>query len=128
MKKLLGLALLAWSSTGCVVHDHRGSGDSTLTVEWTIDGSDDARACDDNDVRYAEVTVDGHDGYSNVFTEDCDRFGVDIDVPEGLYDVSVVLLDRGEHVITSTVDTDTIDLAYDDSDTVHVDFPDDSFL
>jgi hypothetical protein len=128
MKKLLGLALVAWSASACVVHDHRGSGDSTLTVEWTIDGSDDPRACDDNDARYAEVTVDSlDDGQSDVFMEDCDRFGTDIDVPEGRYHVSVVLLDPGEHVITSTVDTDTIDLGYHDSDTVHVDFPNDSF-
>lgn len=129
MKKLLGLALIAWSVSACVVHDHHGSGDSTVTVDWTIDGSDDPRACDDNDARYAEVTIDSLDTpYTDVFTEDCDRFGVDIDVPEGGYHVSVVLLDQGRHVITSTVDTDPIDLGYDDSDTVHVDFPDDSFL
>jgi hypothetical protein len=128
MKTLLGLALIAWSSSACVVVDHRGDGDSTLTVDWTIDGSDDPRACDDNDARYAEVTVDSRDGYSNVFEEDCDRFGVDIDVPAGRYDVSVVLLDRGEHVITSTVDTDTISLGHNDSDAVHVDFGDDSFF
>jgi hypothetical protein len=128
MKTWLSLALLAWTSTACVTVDHHGSGDSTLTVDWSIDGDSDPAVCDDNDVRYAEVTVEDHAGYTNTFTEDCDRFGVDIDVPAGRYWVSVVLLDNGEHAVTSEVDTDSIVLGDNDSDSVHVDFGNDSFF
>jgi hypothetical protein len=128
MKTWLSLALVAWTSSACVVADRHGEGDSTLTVDWTIDGDDDPALCDESDARYAEVTVESHDGYSNTFTEDCDRFGVDIDVPAGRYFVTVVLLDRDERDVTPAVDTDEVDLAHDDSDSVHVDFGADSFF
>src|SRR4029077_17326791 len=101
MRYCLGFALIAWTSSACVVVDHHGDSDSTLTVEWTIDGTDDPEQCDASGARYAEVTVESHGGYTNTFTEDCDRFGVDIDVPAGRYWVTVVLLDRNEHDRTS---------------------------
>jgi hypothetical protein len=128
MKTWLSFAFLAFAASACVSVDHRGDGDSTISVDWTIDGTDDPDQCDESGASYAEVTVETRSGYSESYEADCDAFGLDVDVPAGRYYVTVVLLDRHHDDRTSAVDTDSIDLGHNDSDSVSVDFGPDSFF
>lgn len=128
MKTSLGLLLGACLFTGCVSVERVGSGDSTLTVEWTIDDSTDPLACDDTGTASALVAVESRSGRVNEFEVDCDRFGIDIDLPAGHYWVTVVLLDAAGHEITSALETEARDLVRNSSDYVSVDFPYDSFF
>jgi hypothetical protein len=102
--------------------------DSTITVEWTIDGSQSSGACADYRVDYAHVSIDNPDGF---FYEDdipCEDFGVDIDLPADTYWVTVQLFDSRDVPATRTARTDGRPVRPGRVDNVVLEFPDDSFL
>jgi hypothetical protein len=129
MKSLLfGLGLLVLP--GCVVgveHDH-GSAPSTLTVDWTIDGTHNPSECRQGDT--PSILIQVLTRRDNVFERefDCEESSVTFDIAPGTYIVSATLLDPGGRDATTTVDSDEFDLLYDDDYTVNIDFPSDSFL
>jgi hypothetical protein len=128
MLKWAGVALSAWLFSGCVVVDHHGSGDATLTVEWSIAGSDDPDECSASDVRYAHIIVESRSHTVDEFEARCDDGVAHVDLDPGTYWVTVVLRDRGGDDRTTAVESDRVTLYGHDDVTVHVDFPDDSFL
>ena len=128
MNKWAGMALSAYLFSGCVVVDHHGVGDASLTVEWTIARTTDPEECDASDVRYAYVMVESRSGIVDEFDTPCSDFGTTVDLDPGTYWVTVVLRDRGDHDRTTAVESDRVTLYGHDDQTVHIDFPDDSFL
>ena len=119
---------------GCVVEaddgrdQHPGAGDSTLVLDWTIDGSKDPNQCDQSGSSSIDITVTT-DGGAEVgeFQQSCDAFATSIDLPPGHYHASAVLIDGGGHDRTTAVQTGGFDLFGDDELTVPVDFPASSF-
>lgn len=128
MWKWAGLALSAWMFSGCVVVDHHGDGDATLSVEWSIAGSDDPDECAASDVRYAYVMVESRSSTVDEFEVRCDEGITEIHLDPGTYWVTVVLRDRAGDDRTTAVESNRVTLYGHDDVTVHVDFPDDSFL
>jgi hypothetical protein len=129
MLKWAGVALSAWLFSGCVVVDHHGVGSATLTVEWSIAGSSDPDECSQSDVRYAYVRVETRSGgVVDEFEARCDDGATEVDLDPGTYWVTVVLRDRSGGDRTTAVESDRVTLYGHDDVTVHVDFPDDSFL
>ena len=128
MKTWAGVALSAYLLSGCVVVDHHGDGSATLSVEWSIAHTDDPEECSASDVRFAYIMLESRSGVIDEFEAPCVDFGADIDVDPGTYWVTVVLTDRGGHDRTTSVESERISLYEGDHETVHVDFPDSSFL
>src|SRR5215471_16142370 len=98
-KVFLGLAgcLLAASLNGCVVvADDSGSGLGSITVDLTIKETDDPTVCDDSDVQVDEIEFTLVDDLGHTVkqkTLPCGTFSLTFDgVPEGTYDVEMVLL------------------------------------
>ncbi|XYH98726.1 hypothetical protein ACMHYB_02895 [Sorangium sp. So ce1128] len=124
---LTACVLASASLTGCIIvdgdddHVHYGSG--SLTVELTIDGSDDPWQCFDYDVEDIVVSVEDEAGFVTVASTDCDALGLTIpDLPEGYYDVEVWLEEDGFQK-SDVVRVTSVDVL-DDADTlVEVDFP-----
>jgi hypothetical protein len=132
MKSWLPLGLVAVGlavTSGCVVEaDHHGAGDSTLRIDWTIDGTSDPAACDDTGAAYAYVLVESPHATEYEDELPCDEFGVDVILPGGSYSVTVVLRDSRDRDITEAAEAPPRDLFDGDDDHVVLDFPEDSFL
>jgi hypothetical protein len=129
MKSLwFGLGLLVLP--GCVVgveHDH-DSAPSTLTVDWTIDGTHNPSECRQGDTPSILIQVLARRDIAFEREFDCEESSVTFDISPGTYFVSATLLDSRGDDATTTVDSDDFDLLYDDDYTVNIDFPADSFL
>ncbi|XXX77559.1 hypothetical protein WMF30_02125 [Sorangium sp. So ce134] len=126
---LAGCVLATASLTGCIIvdgdddHVHLTSG--SLTVEMTIDGSDDPWECFDYDVSGFAVSVEDEAGFLvEEVAADCEDFGLTIlDLPEGYYDVDVWLVDSRGYAISDIARVEGVDV-FDGVDTVvEVDFP-----
>lgn len=128
MKTWAGVALSAYLLSGCVVVDGHGEGAATLSVEWTIARSTDPEECYASDVRYAYIMLKSRSGMIDEFDAPCRDFGADIDLDPGTYWVTVVLQDRSHHDRTTAVESERITIYEDEHETVHIDFPDSSFL
>lgn len=128
MKTWAAVALSASLFSACVVVDKHGDGSATISVEWTIARSDDPAECSASDVRYAYVMLESRSGVVDEFEAPCGDFGADIDLDPGTYWVTVVLTDRGRNDRTTAVESDRITIYEGEHETVHIDFPDDSFL
>ena len=124
------LGVLASSLAGChvSVNDGHGSYEATITVEWSVDGSQRASACADYDVDYAHITIDNPHGFFYEVDVPCEDFGIDIDLPADRYQISVQLFDSGDHRLTEEALTDELNLFEGDVENVLLDFPDRSFI
>jgi hypothetical protein len=105
-----------------------GGAEAALTVEWTIEGSTDPRACYDFDVDHAYVTIEDDYGLVDEADVDCEAFGYDAPLlPPGVYWASVVLRDATGYDLTEVAQTDDYDLPPGASDFVAIDFSGSSF-
>jgi hypothetical protein len=113
----------ARSSAGSV----RG-GEGALSVEWTIAGTTDPRACFDYEVDHAYVTIEDDRGLVDEADVDCEAFGYDAPpLPAGVYWATIVLRDSSGLDLTEVAETDERDLPPGSSDYVSINFGDSSF-
>jgi hypothetical protein len=122
------LVALAIGSAGCEVHSSgSGSDEGSLTLDWTLDDTDDPVACDDYDARTLEVIV--YDDYGSVATRvhpPCDAFEASIVLPDGVYSIDATLLDRSGNDVSTTLPVDDIDVYAGEDTPISIDFPQDS--
>jgi hypothetical protein len=103
--------------------------DAELGVDWSIDGSTDPLACDDNGVAYAYILIEDDVGTVDEVEVDCDAFEyVSPPMPPGLYWATVALRDERHRDLTEAAMSDRHDLPPGASDSVSVEFPLDSFV
>jgi hypothetical protein len=131
---LTGAACALFLTSSCVVDDHHNpgpvDGPATLTVEWTLDGTDDPSQCRQANAPSILITVEDDDGPVGPDIQvDCEEFGVDVkDLDPGHYYVSALLLDPNGDDRTTTVESDRFSLYADDAFTIDIDFPASSFF
>jgi len=107
-KVFFGLAacLLAASQSGCIVTSSSPpppAGVGSISVDVTIGNSTDPAACDLVAVTDIEVSLFDAGGLLKTVTTDCENFGLTFDgLPEGGYDVQVLLLDFDGHQVSDT--------------------------
>jgi hypothetical protein len=101
----------------------------TLTLEWTLDGRQDARVCDafGGDTMELIVYDDAGDDIVTV-TPFCDEFSAEIDLEDGVYGLDATLLDRRGGAVTTTFALDDIDVYAGEETLIPMDFPSDSRL
>jgi hypothetical protein len=105
-----------------------GASEAELSVEWTIEGSTDPRACLDYDVDHAYVTIEDDRGLVDEAEVSCEAFGYAAPpLPPGIYWATVVLRDSRGYDLTEVVETDDTDLPPGVSDFVSIDFGGSSF-
>ena len=118
--------LLAASLSGCVVVADSGSGLGDLTVDLTIEGTNDPTICDDPLVLADEIDwtlVDDTGRTVKSLTTSCGVFSVTFaDVPEGFYSVEISLADAGA-TVSDTLIVDDIDVVEDTEVVVPADMP-----
>jgi hypothetical protein len=123
------LVALALGAAGCEVHTS-GSYDGdegSLTIDWTLDDTDDPFACDDYDARSLEIII--YDEYEKVATTirpPCDSFEASIDLLDGVYSIDATLLDRSGSDVSTTLSIDDIDVYAGEDTPISIDFPQDS--
>jgi hypothetical protein len=136
LKKLFGISTgclyAALSCAGCSVEagisvpePARG----TLTVDWSVDGSQDPLACDDFGAFDFELIV--YDDAGRPFTTTtapCEDFIITVELPEGYYSADATLIDPAAKAVTVTKPIDDIDVIAGDDLTIEIDFPPSSFL
>jgi hypothetical protein len=126
----LGVALLLGLS-GCEVHaygddDYYGD-EGSLSIDWTLDDTDDPRACDDYDAYDLELIIyDEGGGVATRISHPCDDFGVSIDLLDGVYSLDATLVDRRGHDVSTTLKLDDIDVYAGEDTPISIDFPQDS--
>jgi hypothetical protein len=104
------------------------SGESVLTVRWTVDGSSDPRACAAEGADAIDLVVETPSGLSVAeAVEGCELSETHIALAPGRYEASAVLLDAGGHTITTAVELGPITIYENDELIVDADFPPDSF-
>ena len=89
------LVALAIGSAGCEVQTS-GSDDveGSLTLDWTLDDTDDPVACDDYDARTLEIIVyDDYGAVAATVHPPCDAFEASIVLPDGVYSIDATLVD-----------------------------------
>src|SRR5262249_10109996 len=70
------------------------SGDGSVTIDWTIDGTKDPDRCSQSSSSSIDVTVQTEAGdVLGEYQEACEAFSTRIDLPEGRYSADAVLLD-----------------------------------
>jgi hypothetical protein len=113
---------------GCVVHtDHAHRG--TLTLDWTVDGTDDPAQCRQGDVDRFSVHVETSDGaFADDYDAPCEAFSISIDLPADDYHADAVLIDSRGRDATTTVPTDDFRVHSGEEVVLDLDFPADSFL
>jgi len=104
------------------------SGDSVLTVRWTVDGTSDPHACAAEGADAIDVVVQAPNGEVVAeAVESCERAATHVALAPGHYDADAVLLDPAGHTITTPVELGPITLYGSDELIVDADFPPDSF-
>jgi len=122
------LAALLLGAAGCEVHtqddDYTTGDEGSLTIDWTLDRTDDPAACDDYDARRLEIIVyDDRDRVVTTVEPPCDAFEASIDLLDGVYGVDATLLDRSGGDVSTTLSLDDIDVYADEDTPVSIDFP-----
>jgi hypothetical protein len=109
--------------------DRRPAPVGTLTVEWTIDGTQNPLDCVDLNVDRLELSIYSPDGRLVDEVEPyCESFGVSVDLLDGVYTADVTLVDSFDDAVTFTSTLDDIDIIAGTDLAIDVDFPIDSFL
>jgi hypothetical protein len=123
------LAALAVGAAGCEVHtegEYYGD-EGSLSIDWTLDDTDDPFACDDYDARTLELVIyDEDEGVATTVRPRCDDFDVTIDLPDGVYSLDATLLDRSGQDVSTTLSLDDIDVYAGEDTPLSIDFPQDS--
>jgi hypothetical protein len=127
----LGLVLaLGLGLTGCEVHTHDGYYDDdegSLSIDWTLDDTDDPRACDDYDAYDIELIIyDDRGSVASRIHEPCDSFAVSVDLLDGVYGLDATLIDRAGHDVSTTLMLEDIDVYAGEDTPISIDFPQDS--
>lgn len=128
-----GMTALACSGSGdaeVTVAQNPTEPNGHLTLRWTIAGTTDPRACDDNDVDVIDISVtDPADGSEIAgFQQDCRAFETSISLAPGHYAAAARMVDNGGHAVTTDVPVAPFTLVGNDELVQDVDFPDDSFF
>jgi hypothetical protein len=132
----LCLALTSLLGTGCFIdvrgEPHRRPSRATgdITVEWTVDGRADPRACSRYGGRNAEFELLVYQGGREVMrqTAPCDEFRMTIELPADDYTAYATLVDRNENPLTSTLPLEDVEIIRDEELNLDIDFPSGSFL
>lgn len=104
------------------------AGSSTLTVTWTVDGTDDPRACAAEGADSIDVVVASPSGaLVSEVVDDCQAGITHVSLPPGDYRADAALLDAAGHEITTRVALGPMTLYGNDDLVVDADFPSDSF-
>lgn len=136
----LGIALAALVScfgAGCGSSSDGGRVDNdevlyvdsgTLTVDWTVDGLYDPAECTQGGAETIDIIVTTLDDVLvDEHTEWCSAFQTRIELSQGTYRASAVLLDAGGVERTTSVDLGVFHILGDDELAMPVNFPADSF-
>jgi hypothetical protein len=126
---LLALCLLGCSA--CVVEDSHSHVHalSTLTVDWTVDGTTDPAQCRQGGTPTLAITLETDLGHHiDDFFPDCEAFGTTIDVDPGSYQLSAVLLDDRGDERTTVVLVPPFDVFEGEDHEIPIDFPAEAFL
>ncbi len=91
---------LAASLTGCVVESAPPPPEGSITVDVTINDTHDPNLCGALGVDQIEVDILDAAGLVASKGTICENFGLTIEgIPEGTYEVQVLLLDPGGHQV-----------------------------
>lgn len=125
------LAALVLGAAGCEVHtggdDDYVDDSGSLTIDWTLDHTDDPAACDDYDARRLELIIyDDRNRVVDTIEPSCDSFEASIDLPDGVYSVDATLLDRSGGDVSTTISTDDIDVYAGEDTPIRFEFGQDS--
>lgn len=137
-KKLLGIAsvcALALGGAACETTIETGpvivnpDFAGTLTLTWTVDGSDDPAAC----VAFAayDLEIVAYDDQGNAFFRTlapCEDFAVTISLGEGFYSIDATLLDPGGNSVSTTLPLEGVEIVRDTDLVIDIDFPVSSIL
>lgn len=129
----LGLALLA---TGCtagnddvVVVSSNAPLASTLTVDWTVDGTKDPSSCRLSGSDVIEISVTDRAGNEvGAFQQTCGAFATSITLDAGSYAAYAVLLDVNNQPRTTEIAISPFTLRGNDELVIPIEFPADSFF
>ena len=102
---------------------------STLTVDWTIDGATDPASCTQSGSDVIEISVEDPNGNEvGAFQQSCSTFATSITLQAGSYSAYAVLLDTGNNPRTTHVQIAPVTLHGNDELHIPVDFPANSFF
>lgn len=138
-RSLLAVAAVAMAMVACggghssgdvVVAAAPTEPDGHLTLRWTIAGTTDPVACDDNHAAAIDISViDPADGSEIAgFQQDCRAFETSIALAPGSYAASARMVDGAGHTLTTDVPVAPFTLVGNDELVQDVDFPDSSFF
>ena len=104
--------------------------DGHLTLRWTIAGTSDPAACDDNNANVIDISVtDPADGSEIAgFQQDCRAFETTIPLAPGSYAASARMVDASGQPVSTDVPVAPFTLVGNDELVQDVDFPDSSFF
>ena len=99
-------------------------GAGTLTVFWTIDGTEDPFACIDLGIDAMELIVYRRAGppFTTV-NAPCEDFGLTVELPEGAYDAEATLVDRFGGTASDTLMLEDLVIVDGTDLTSDIDFP-----
>jgi hypothetical protein len=123
--------VLSLGLVGCEVRaygdDDYYEDEGSLSVDWTLDDTDDPRACDDYDAYDLELIIyDERGGVAARISPACDEFGVSIDLLDGVYSLDATLIDRSGRDVSTTLELEDIDVYAGEDTPISLDFPQDS--
>ena len=125
----MSFAALAFALPGCLIVDDDSGTPGTLTVGWTIQGSDEPSDCAFFGMDRLELTV--YDVFDDAVVTSyalCEDFELSIGLPEGFYSADATLIDERDRSVTRTQLIDDIDVFEDEELFISIDFPARSFL
>jgi len=106
-----------------------GADEGSLTVTWTVEGTDDPGACYDTGATEMELVVYDEDGARVTNTHSaCDDFAVTLTLPEGRYSADATLVDPNNESISTTLPMNRLDIVGGSDLSVDIDFPQSSIL
>jgi hypothetical protein len=124
------LVALALGASGCEVHtggDAYTDDEGSLTVDWTLDDTDDPDACDDYEARSLEIIIyDERESVASRIHPRCDDFDAEVYLPDGVYSIDATLLDGSGGDVSTTLSVDDIDVYAGEDTPISLDFPQDS--
>lgn len=102
---------------------------STLTVDWTVNGTKDPSSCQLAGVDVIEISVEDRAGNEvGAFQQVCGAFATSITLDSGSYAAYAVLLDELNRPRTTEIAISPFTLRGNDELVIPIEFPADSFL
>jgi hypothetical protein len=126
----LGMACSGSGGADVVVGASPTEPDGTLTLRWTIAGTTDPAACDDNNVDQIDISITDPNNGDEIagFQQDCRAFQTDIPLAPGDYAAAARMVDGSGHALTTDVQVAPFTLVGNDQLVQDIDFPDSSFF